>query len=1234
MDWAEVSFNPSLLVEDTVNIAYNQTITPANGTGSLTFAVSKITGTIPGLNLPTSGTSALVITGTPTATGTEAFTVMATDAVGATGSRDYTIIVNPGVQFPTASLAVWTANLAGYSQTLSAVGGTAPFTFGVASGSLPPGLTLSASGLLSGTPTDSGSFNFTVTATDAASASASQTFSVVINPAVSIATATLQNWTANVSNYQETFSASGGTGSLTFSATGGLPPGLMLSGSGVLSGMPTTAGTYPFAVTASDALGASTSQNYSITINTALMLNPGVLPSSPVNRAYNQTLSVTGGTGSVALAVSNVASAIPGLNVPSGGTGSLAISGTPTATGTETFTITATDAVGASAMVNYSLTIIPATVYLTLPTSGFTAQPGGTITGFPISINELQDQASTNHVGLASATLAIAFPTGVFNIPVGGNLASADVSLGSVPLSDTVSPGGASDWTLSANSPADGQLNVTITAKSGKSITTDNPASGGSLVTVNFPISSNFNPGPGTTEAISVVTANGTFHTSILGVNGGYVLRPTPPYSGSVVIAPGPSQYLVNVVGSSVPAGKGVLVSVQAADAAGNAITNYSGPLTVMVTASPTSAATSLPATVPINSSGLGLFLASFQQAGTYTFSVADSSNTFKGSSSPVTVTAGPAAQLAFAAQPVNTATGLQLPPVSVQVEDLYGNAVNSDNLDTVTLGIANGPGSFAMSSIATATVSHGVATFNDLTLITPGTYQLSAVVPGLYTGPVSASFTIAPLQVVPGSFVGTPSGFSLKVNAPFLVDSLTPALYGSGFGTSATVTPTVTLTQTSGTPPSGATLPYQVKGSLVVSQANNGLTFLETGTSSVVNNGTPLLPDGTYVVDITSSGANGLQALYRGGGYLDGTNSGTPGNDFTTTFTVGAAVADDDVVWLPATADGPGQALSAPGMNQLGGGYPVYLNDNSGSVTDVQATLTYNPALLAVTPSSTATFTVTVPSPGRAVLHYSGLAVSAGNKTAIGFLTAMVPAGTTANPMPYKAEDLLSLSGVSLNGGILPVLGGSAVHLLAYIGDADGSGSYSSNDAVLITRALLNTDTGFGAYPLVDPVVVADTDGAGFIPADAALQANEAGVGFATANLPVPPIPSGVHFAAVLQKRNLTTRLFPSALQISTHDPLSQSMLMDASIGSGMTVVSVKTTSVPAAASPRNGASLAAGPTGQEVPSSVALTLAGYSSSKRKRGMLSASLALRAHVLDQYFAGIEVEPDSLASHL
>jgi uncharacterized repeat protein (TIGR03803 family) len=588
----------------------------------------------------------------------------------------------------------------------------------------------------------------------------------------------------------------------------------------------------------------------------------------------------------------------------------------------------------------------------------------------------------------------------------------------------------------------------------------------------------------------------------------------TATYAYSLSVPAGLSQYLVTVQGSgTVQAGSLFAVSVQAADQYGDPIHNYTGPAGVTASVSPPSAASSFPITVPINGLGQGFFLASLKQAGSYTITV--SSGSFSGSTTtPVIVTAGPPSRVAFAAQPLSTPTGVALPAVTIQILDAYGNVVTSDNSDAVTVGVASGPPGapgFTPASTTTATVVNGVATFSNLVLATPGSYTLTELVPFLYTGPRSNSFSVTPLQVLPGSFAGTPSGFSLQLNAPILVNSMTPALYGSG--ASASVTPTVTLMQTTGTPPAGNVLPYQVPGSLVIDQGTNTLTFVETDTASVVNSGTPLLPDGVYVVHITSSGLNGLQARNSGGGYLDGSHAGTPGHDFSATFTVGAAAAGDDVLWVPATADGPGQALSAPGMNKVGGGYPLYLDDQTGQVTDAQTTLTYNPALLTVIPSSTATFTVTVPSSGTALLHYHGPALAAGTQTAIGFLTATVPAGTTANPVPYKAKDLLALSGVSLNGGTIPAVGGSAVHLVAYVGDADGNGAYSSSEALLITRAALQTDTGFAAYPLVDPVIVADIDGSGFIPADAALQVNEAGVGVPTANLPVPPIPSGVVF-------------------------------------------------------------------------------------------------------------------------
>ena len=76
-----------------------------------------------------------------------------------------------------------------------------------------------------------------------------------------------------------------------------------------------------------------------------------------VKVAYKQTITASGGTGTITLTVSNIQGAIKGLTVPTSGTGSLTISGTPKATGAETSPVTATDSLGVSASTNYSITI-------------------------------------------------------------------------------------------------------------------------------------------------------------------------------------------------------------------------------------------------------------------------------------------------------------------------------------------------------------------------------------------------------------------------------------------------------------------------------------------------------------------------------------------------------------------------------------------------------------------------------------------------------------------------------------------------------------------------------------------------------------------------------------------------------------------------------------------------------------------------------------------------------------
>lgn len=67
-----------------------------------------------------------------------------------------------------------------YSETITAQGGTSPYTFAVTAGALPTGTSMSSGGVISGTATAAGTFSFTVTVTDSLSFTGSQAFTVAI----------------------------------------------------------------------------------------------------------------------------------------------------------------------------------------------------------------------------------------------------------------------------------------------------------------------------------------------------------------------------------------------------------------------------------------------------------------------------------------------------------------------------------------------------------------------------------------------------------------------------------------------------------------------------------------------------------------------------------------------------------------------------------------------------------------------------------------------------------------------------------------------------------------------------------------------------------------------------------------------------------------------------------------------------------------------------------------------
>ncbi|WP_162258305.1 autotransporter domain-containing protein, partial [Frateuria sp. Soil773] len=185
---ATLSLAPGSLPDATAEAAYSQVLTASGGVAPYAYTVAN--GALPaGLSLD-SGTGTL--SGTPTVSGNFSVGIKATDSSTGTGSpasitKTYTLAVAaPVITITPASLpAAQQAEV--YSQALSASGGNGSYGYAVTSGALPAGLSLSGSGLLSGTPTVSGSFSFTVTATDGLHFTGAQAYTLAIGVAKPVA---------------------------------------------------------------------------------------------------------------------------------------------------------------------------------------------------------------------------------------------------------------------------------------------------------------------------------------------------------------------------------------------------------------------------------------------------------------------------------------------------------------------------------------------------------------------------------------------------------------------------------------------------------------------------------------------------------------------------------------------------------------------------------------------------------------------------------------------------------------------------------------------------------------------------------------------------------------------------------------------------------------------------------------------------------------------------------------
>jgi hypothetical protein len=335
-----IGLAPSTLPLGQVDAAYSVDITAVAGTAPFTFAQSA--GSLPaGLSLSNIPPATVRLSGTPTS-GSSIFTITATDANGCQGSQVYTLVLAIAPPSLPAALRPMALGVP-YTEKIAASGGEAPYRYAVTGGALPPGVALAGTGDFSGAPAAMGEFSFTVTVTDAGNRTGSRTYDVTVAcPTINTGPSSLPAATLG-QPYNQPITATGGSSPHGFAVTGGsLPAGLTLSGAGVVTGTATEPGEFNFTVTVTDARGCAASRQHTIQVGCpAMTVAPSALASGTAGQTYSQTIVVSGGTAPHGFAVTT-GSLPSGLMLSAAGE----LSGTPTADGNFSLTVTVTDARG------------------------------------------------------------------------------------------------------------------------------------------------------------------------------------------------------------------------------------------------------------------------------------------------------------------------------------------------------------------------------------------------------------------------------------------------------------------------------------------------------------------------------------------------------------------------------------------------------------------------------------------------------------------------------------------------------------------------------------------------------------------------------------------------------------------------------------------------------------------------------------------------------------------------
>jgi hypothetical protein len=290
-----------------VGVPYNFKFQFPPGSGTPPIKCVLLSGQLPtGLSL----SDECVLAGTPSQAGAFTFWLEGRDSLcapnPAPGSclltqSKFTITIKSRLFVATNSLPDAAINQPYPAQQLTVSGGTVT-SWSLAGGSLPPGVNLSASGVIDGTPTQSGQFTFTVQANGSENSDTKQLGIFVLAPlelrlAGGVAPKTTPVPLNGKVNTLFTWDvdAVGGKGTYTYSSTT-LPAGLTLDpATGTVSGTPTTAGVTTLTMSVADQNGGNATLQAKLNVKALLAFSPTAQPKAgTLGKRYSWKIPVTG----------------------------------------------------------------------------------------------------------------------------------------------------------------------------------------------------------------------------------------------------------------------------------------------------------------------------------------------------------------------------------------------------------------------------------------------------------------------------------------------------------------------------------------------------------------------------------------------------------------------------------------------------------------------------------------------------------------------------------------------------------------------------------------------------------------------------------------------------------------------------------------------------------------------------------------------------------------------------